>query len=47
MKANTEVISFKERMKDLGLKEIVMSEVKRPIYHREVHGRERGYAKKF
>lgn len=47
IQANCEVISFKERMKNLGLKELVMAEVKRPVYHREVHGRERGQAKKF
>ena len=47
IKANTEVISFKQRMKDLGLKELVMEEVKRPVYHFEVKGRFYAYRKKF
>lgn len=45
--ANNEVISFKERMNNLGLREMVMQEVKRPTYHREVKGRENNYRRKF
>ena len=47
MQANNEVISFKERMNNLGLKEMVTQEVKRPTYHREVKGREYGYRHRF
>lgn len=41
------MITFKERMKDLGLKEMVMAEVKRPVYHSETKGRFYAYRRKF
>lgn len=47
MQANNEVISFKDRMQNLGLKEMVMAEIKRPVYPREVKGRSYAKRKKF
>lgn len=41
------MISFKQRMDELGLKEMVMCEVKRPTYHREVKGRHHAHRQKF
>ena len=39
MQAQTETMNFKEKLKKMNIKQIVMSEMKRPVYRFDLKGR--------